>query len=244
MVNVENSVLAQNGTALDALIKTPGIQISREGSVSLRGKAGVMVLIDGRDLRMSEEDLPNFLKSMASNSIESIELITNPPAKYDASGISRIINIKLKKVKKSGYNATFTLGANTLGGYNAGISNNMRKDKTNTFIDYNYSKNIEKEYINMLRTLLSNGNLLSINQRMSDRNTAPNHSIKTGIDYALDSMNTLSLALNANFSNSENSNDIASVKNYQGKNTTFQNLVDAPLRSSQVNANAAYTFKP
>ncbi|REC42372.1 outer membrane beta-barrel family protein [Chryseobacterium pennipullorum] len=102
--NVENSVSATGGTALDALKTTPLVRIQDE-MVSIVGKGEVLVMIDDRIQRMSPEDLSSLLKSIPSDNIQSIEVITTPPAKYDAEGDNGLINIRLKKGKANSWNA-------------------------------------------------------------------------------------------------------------------------------------------
>ncbi|WP_345200685.1 outer membrane beta-barrel family protein [Chryseobacterium ginsengisoli] len=102
--NVENSVAATGGNALDALKTTPLVRVQDE-NVSIIGKGEVIVMIDDRIQRMSQDDLASLLKSIPSDNIKSIEVITTPPAKYDAEGDSGLINIKLKKAKVNSWNA-------------------------------------------------------------------------------------------------------------------------------------------
>lgn len=102
--NVENAVMATGGTALDALKATPTVRVQNE-AISIVGKGQVLVMIDDRLHRMPQEDLTVFLKSIPSDNIRSIEVITAPPAKYDAEGNSGLINIKLKKAKANSWNA-------------------------------------------------------------------------------------------------------------------------------------------
>jgi len=102
--NVENSVTATGGTALDALKSTPTVRVQNE-VISIVGKGEVLVMIDDRIQKMTPEDLTVFLKSIPSDNIKSIEVITTPPAKYDAEGNSGLINIKLKMAKANSWNA-------------------------------------------------------------------------------------------------------------------------------------------
>lgn len=102
--NVENAVMATGGTALDALKATPTVRVQNE-AISIVGKGQVLVMIDDRLHRMPQEDLVAFLKSIPSDNIRSIEVITTPPAKYDAEGNSGLINIRLKKAKANSWNA-------------------------------------------------------------------------------------------------------------------------------------------
>ena len=100
VVNVDASVTNTGTTALEVLEKSPGVIVDRNGGISLQGKAGVMVLIDDKQTFLSGADLNNLLTGMSSSQVETIELITSPSAKYDASGNAGIINIKTKKNKQ------------------------------------------------------------------------------------------------------------------------------------------------
>ena len=143
VLNVENSVLAAGNTALEILEKAPGVSVDKDGNVSLRGKTGVTVMLDGKPTYLSNEQLANLLRSTEGNAIQSIELITNPSAKYDAAGNSGIINIKLKKNKNYGTNGSLTAGVG-YGKYfktNDGLSLNHREKKFNAFGEFNYGKN-------------------------------------------------------------------------------------------------------
>jgi len=105
--NVENSVAATGGDALDALKVTPGIQV-QNNQIGMIGKSGLAVMINDRILNLSGDDLINYLKSIKSDDIQSIEVITTPPAKYDAEGNSGIINIKLKKAAPNSWSASIS----------------------------------------------------------------------------------------------------------------------------------------
>lgn len=102
--NVENSINASGGDALDMLSITPGIKVQND-KIAIIGKNTLSVMIDDKMVQLSDQDLANYLKSMPSDDIKSIEVITTPPAKYEASGNSGLVNIKLKKGKKDSWNA-------------------------------------------------------------------------------------------------------------------------------------------
>ena len=103
--NVENSIAASGGSALDALKVTPRIRVQND-QISMIGKSGISIMVDDRLMQLSGDDLINFLKTIRSDDIKSIEVITNPPVKYDAEGNSGIVNIKLKKVKQNSWSST------------------------------------------------------------------------------------------------------------------------------------------
>ena len=110
IVNVEASITSVGSSAMEVLEKSPGITVDKDGNISLKGKPGVQVYIDGRPSYLSGPDLANYLRSMSRNQLEQIEIMTNPPAKYDAAGNSGMINIRMKKNKQFGYNGSVTTG--------------------------------------------------------------------------------------------------------------------------------------
>ena len=104
VLNVEGTINAAGSDGLELLRKSPGVTVDKDENLSVNGKNGVQVYVDGRPTPLSGSDLANFLKSMQSSQIESIEIITNPSAKYEAAGNAGIINIRLKKNKAFGVN--------------------------------------------------------------------------------------------------------------------------------------------
>src|SRR4030095_733256 len=115
--------------------------VDRDDNISLSGKNGVQVYIDGRPTPLSGKDLSDYLKNIQSSLIEAIEIITNPSAKYDAAGNAGIINIRLKKNKSFGTNGSVNGGYNigVYPKYNGGLSLNHRNENVNIFGNYNYN---------------------------------------------------------------------------------------------------------
>jgi iron complex outermembrane recepter protein len=141
VVNVDASPSNAGNTALDVLEKSPGVTVDKDGNISLKGKQGVMILIDGKPAYGGGADLANLLKGMTAAQLDQIEIMTNPPAKYDASGNSGIINIKTKKSKTVGFNGSMNAGYGQ-GVYaktNSGLNLNYRRNKFNVFGSANYS---------------------------------------------------------------------------------------------------------
>ena len=134
--NVESSINATGSNALELLQKSPGIQVDNNENISMKGKTGVKIYIDGKMTQFDSKELAAYLKSINSNDIEAIEMISNPSAKYDASGNAGIINIRLKKNKKFGtngsVNTTFVQGLTPKG--NGSVNLNYRDKKVNLFL--------------------------------------------------------------------------------------------------------------
>ena len=108
--NVENSINSTGSTAYELLQKAPGVVVDNNDNIMLKGRGGVLIQIDGKDTHLSQQELADYLKSIQSVDVESIELISNPSSKYEAEGTAGIINIKLKKNKNFGTNGSVTLG--------------------------------------------------------------------------------------------------------------------------------------
>ncbi|MFB9078568.1 TonB-dependent receptor domain-containing protein [Flavobacterium procerum] len=145
--NVENSIVSDGGTALDVLSRAPGVVVSQDGDLSLRGQQGVAVMINGKLTQLSQKELANYLKSTASSNIKQIEVITNPSAKYDAAGKAGIINIILKKPNASGLKGTAfaSYGRGRKNRNSAGFNLNYNKDKWGVFGNYSYTFRGEEE---------------------------------------------------------------------------------------------------
>src|ERR1700743_3101702 len=149
-VNVQNSIMAQGSSSLDILQRSPGVIIDQHNNtISLNGKTGVMVMLDGKLMRMSMDQLITLLSGMSADNIAQIELMNTPPAKYDAEGNAGIINIVTKKNKKRGTNGSITL----TGGYgvyekaSAGLNINHNTGKVNLYGSYSYWHNHDYGYL-------------------------------------------------------------------------------------------------
>ncbi|SOD12658.1 TonB-dependent receptor [Pedobacter xixiisoli] len=115
--NIENTISAVGGDALDALKITPGVSVRNE-NITIVGKQSIRVMVDDKILELGTEDLASFLRSIPADNIKNIEVITTPPAKYDAAGGSGLINIKLKKAQSDAW--SLSLGSTYLRRYNEG----------------------------------------------------------------------------------------------------------------------------
>ena len=200
ILNVENSPVAAGASVFEVLEKSPGIYSDKNGNLSMQGKSGVQVLVDGRPTYMSNSDLTNLLKNMQSNEVQSIEIITNPSSKYDASGNAGIINIKTKKSKKYGTNGAFT-GGISYGNdpkANAGINLNNRSEKLNIFGNYNYNYNRNSRTLAIDREAIKDGVATYFVQDGTQYNEGNSHLYKLGADYIISKNNLLGLLINGN----------------------------------------------
>ena len=194
ILNVEGSINEVGSDAMELLRKSPGVTVDNDNNLSLNGKNGVQVYIDGRPTYLSAGNLADYLKTLQSSSIESIEMISNPSAKYDAAGNAGIINIRLKKNKAFGTNMSLTAGyaIGTYPKYNGAFSFNHRDHNINIFGDYSYTKNIYEGYSTQYRTQLDT---FFLQKTVLVTNTNA-HNYKFGADYFIDKKNTLGFIVN------------------------------------------------
>lgn len=132
--NVEKDINAEGGSALEIMQSIPSVEVDMEGNVSLRGSQNVTILIDGRPSTYSSiEEIP-------ASIIETVEVITNPSARYDPDGLSGIINIVLKKKREPGYHGMVMLTAGTGDKYNGTLNFNYRQNRVNLFTNVSFRK--------------------------------------------------------------------------------------------------------
>lgn len=204
--SVDQSLVSEGGSASDLLQNVPSVQTDIDGNVSLRGSSGVKVLIDGKPSLIAGGDVAQILKSIPASSIESVELITNPSAKYDAEGQSGIINIVLKRNKKLGFNGSVALTAGNRDNYNANTSLSFQNKKVNLYgnYSYRYGNRLGGGY-NNISYFKDNAITGFANQNTDSKNLEKGHNLKAGLDYYLAPKSVISFSSGVNFrDNSQN----------------------------------------
>jgi outer membrane receptor protein involved in Fe transport len=192
--NVEKSLVSQGGTATDVLKNIPSVTVDADGNVSLRGSTNVKFLVNGKQSGLIGSDPTNSLQQISASSIERIEVIDNPSAKYDPDGMSGIINIIMKKNDESGYNGIVTLNGGTLDKYNPSININYKNKSFNVYGSYNF------RLFNMfgnnasLRQNIFGDSSFYFNQNSSQHFNFMGNMANFGFDYFMDKKNTLSLS--------------------------------------------------
>lgn len=207
LVNVEASPSSAGASAMDILEKSPGISVSNDGAISLRGKAGVIVMLDGKPTYMSPTDLANLLKNMPASALDQIEIMTNPSSKYDASGNSGLINIKTKKGRNAGFNGSFTLGVTT-GIFNPNgtlyiipksqnsFNFNYKKDKFNIFGNYNPNYFRGRNELKIDRNFYNNGVVDGSSNLLTNFTFGNfNQTLKLGLDYQPNKKNVFGIVV-------------------------------------------------
>lgn len=214
VMNVENSIVSTGNTALEVLAKMPGVSVNQDGIISIRGRSGVNVLIDGKSTYLSAEQLATRLKSLNSNEIKAIELITNPSSRYDAEGNAGLLNIKLKKNASYGTNGSIDLGF----GYgknaksDAGISINHRNKSLNIFGNFANNNNKATENLDILRVVKDLDQDTYFHQYNTQTRSSYNNNYKAGIDYFINDRNTLGFLTTGYFNNGHDlSNGVTAI---------------------------------
>jgi len=188
IVNVDAMISAATSNSLEVLEKTPGVTVDINGNISLNGLSGVLVLIDGRQTYMAGQELMNYLKSLPGGLLDRIELMTNPPAKYDAAG-SAIINIRLKKNRKRGYAGNFvsSYSQGRTGRLNNVINMNYSARKINLFANFGHYTDgnyLDETYDRKLFD--ATGSIISSQQNTNDaKNRSKGIFSKIGMDYSV-----------------------------------------------------------
>jgi len=201
IVNVEGTINSIGNDALELLRRSPGVMIDKDDNISLAGKNGVQIYIDGKSTPLSGSDLSAFLKSLQSAQIESIEIITNPSAKYEAAGNAGIINIRLKKNKAFGTNGSANTGyvQGIYSKFNSGLNLNNRNKKMNVFANYNYNNGKNRMEIHLKKEQFDT--LFTQDNRIIFQNNT--HGFKAGVDYFINAKSTFGAMVNGNIASND-----------------------------------------
>lgn len=185
--NVESAITSTGSTALEILQKTSGLQVDNSNNFSLKGKNGVRIYVNGREMPLDNNSLVSYLRTINSNDIKSIEVIENPNAGYDAAGSGGIINIRLKKNQKYGTNGDISLGyiqGITPKG-NAALNLNYRNRKINIFGTLSGTLGKSQTQFNLRREQLDT----LYDQRTLIDNYNNGFNVKAGLDYYINDKN-------------------------------------------------------
>jgi outer membrane receptor protein involved in Fe transport len=193
--NVGKNITATGGTVTDVLQNVPSVSVDIDGNVALRGSSNVTVLIDGKPSGLTGANRQAALSQLPASAVEKIEVITNPSARYDADGMSGIINIVTKKDKLEGLNGNATVGIGTRNKYNASANLNYRVKKFNVFGNYSYrfDQRYGEGYSN--RQNIFTDTTWHLNQNNYSENKPQFHLGKIGLDYFLNPKNTISASV-------------------------------------------------
>lgn len=217
IINVDASPSNAGSTAMDVLEKAPGVTLDKDDNISLKGKQGVTIMVDGKPTYLSASQLADYLRSLPASAIDQIELMTNPSAKYDAAGNSGIINIKTKKNKLKGFNGNLNL-THTQGVYpkpSGSLNLNYRNGKFNFFLNAGYSHWEGFQELKITRKYLDGDAAQTVNSIFTQTTTMhfinPEANLKFGMDYYLTPKTTLGFVVSG-FHNNENTSSSSNIQ--------------------------------
>lgn len=191
--NVGKDISSTGMGALDVLNNVPSVNVDIEGQISLRGNTGVQILINGKPSVLADEQ-SNALGTLTADMIESIEVITNPSAKYEAEGTSGIINIILKKEEKKGFNGSASVNTGWPHNHSVGVSLNQRTENFNFFTQFGGGYRSLPRYSESWNQSLEDNSLVE-SDGVSYRNEQF-YNITLGSDYYINDFNTITLSGN------------------------------------------------
>lgn len=234
VINVGSLIANVGANALEVLEKSPGVIVDANGNISFKGKAGVMVLVDGRQTYLSGSNLASYLKSLPASALDQIELMDNPPAKYDAGGNAGVINIKTKKSKANGFNGSLAVsyGQAHYGQTSESVNLNYRINKVNLFGNLSHSLNHTFRKLDLDRHYFKpDGSLKSIfaqTQYIKPKSNAFN--LKLGMDYYSSPKTTWGMVFTGLYT--PNTMDNPSVNYLFNQNAELANVVTSDNHSS------------
>lgn len=239
IVNVDASPSNAGATALELLEKSPGISVDKDGNISLKGKQGVIVLMDGKQTYLSGQDLANLLRSMPASQLDQVEIMTQPSAKFDAAGNSGILNLKTKKAKTMGFNGSVNVGY-VQGNYPKSpnsFSFNYRKGKINLFTNggYTYWQSNSEQTLNRKFKLPSEDYVFD--QVGNSINSSSSVNARVGLDYNVNEKTTIGFLAGGNYSLRKNRN--ISLGDFFLENTT---QVDSSIHAANTTRNPWKNF--
>lgn len=199
VVNLDASLANAGTTMLEALEQLPGVTVDKDGNISLKGRSQVLVLIDGKQTYLAPAALATLLQNMPAAQAAQVELMDQPPARYDAAGNAGVINIRTKKIRQYGFNGAVT-AAFSQGFYpktNNNLQLNYRNGRFNYFFNYSASANKQFTRIEALRRYYNNRNEAErlLEQPSFLRSRGNNNTLRTGLDYDLSKKTTIGFVL-------------------------------------------------
>jgi outer membrane receptor protein involved in Fe transport len=240
--DAKKDLTTQSGNAMDVLKNVPSVQVDNDGNVSLRGSGNVKILIDGKPSALLSNGT-QVLQNMPANVIDKIEVINNPGAKYEAEGVSGIINIVMKQQDNSlGYNGNIKVNGGTEDKYNLSTGGSYKKGKLSLNGNSSYWNYSLPGLTNLDRTNFTSVDSRYINQVLNWKYKGLSHYGSMGMDYDLDKDNTLSLVTNV-FYYERNLNSTSNIDFFNQSNELTSNFISYNLNPrTGLNLDATFTY--
>lgn len=206
--NIGKDISSTAGNAIEVLENIPSITVDVEGNVSLRGDEGVRILVDGKVSGLAGVNSRDALRSLQADMIDRIEVVTNPSVRYDAEGTAGIINIVLKKDRRSGFNGSIDLNGGTPLKYGIGINTNYRLKKLNFFVNYAYNYRETIGSGNSRRDFFRDSGTFTTLQDTERKRQGLSNMIRTGAEYFITPNDVLTLSLMYRISDEDNNSTV------------------------------------
>ncbi|MBS1635797.1 MAG: TonB-dependent receptor [Bacteroidetes bacterium] len=246
IVNVEGTALAMGNTVYDLLARLPGVTVS-DGNISIQGKSGVKIMIDGKIQQLAGPQLMNILKSMNASQVEKIEVLRKPPVRYDAAGTGGMINIKTKKIKMTGFsgNVFTSYSQGFYGNPSGGFTLNYKGRKVNFFTGFT----AEREWFHNTERMTNAFNYNATETTLDSKSIIKVHNhyetYNLGADWFINKSNSIGIKMNGAFG--MGGEDIYTNTNYSDNNTGYRNLgfhssKPNPWIYPEFNLNAEHNF--
>lgn len=199
--NVQNSIVAAGGNVAELLQRTPGVSIDQNDQISLNGKTGVTIMIDGKIAYLPPAELATLLRSMNANNIATVEVISNPSSRYDAAGNSGMINIKMKKSTSEGFNGSVTVGTGygRYGKANGNVNLSYRTKRWAHFLNYGYVFEKRFYYAWAERISPGSGTPISFTQEIDRVQHIPSHTWQAGSEFQWNSNNSIAVSTTGSY---------------------------------------------
>ena len=193
--NVTKDIINNSGSATDVLQKIPSVSVDIDGNISLRGSGNVTVLVDGKPSGITGSSRQAILSQIPASSIESVEVITNPSAKYDPDGMSGIINIVLKKNKANGFNGSVSASVGTFDKYNGSMNLSYRNKYVNAYVNYGYRSDHRTGSGYSNRQNILSDTTFYVNNSSASVKRSESHNAKAGLDFYINDKNTIGVSV-------------------------------------------------
>ncbi|MFD0751257.1 outer membrane beta-barrel protein [Mucilaginibacter calamicampi] len=250
VVNLGASISSTGASALEVLERMPGVLIDQSGNITFKGRTGVMIMIDDKPTYLSGDNLANYLKSLPASQLEQIELMTNPPARYDAAGNAGVINIKTKRIKAAGFNGTInsSVGKAAYPFTNHSLALNYRQGKFNFFTNVAYDVRNFYRRLDLVRRYYDNNGIQtgSYTEEAYFHPLNYNPSLKLGVDYDLSRKTTIGMVLTGGINTGTNPNPLTStMRNAAGtidSTIVANNTNNSKFKNGGINLNMLHRF--
>jgi len=244
--NVQNSVVAAGGSVTEILERVPSVSIDQNDNISLNGKVGVTIMINGKVTYLPPAELATLLRSMNASNVATVEVISNPSSRYDATGNSGIINIKMKKNTLEGFNGSATVGAGygRYGKANGNVNLNFRNKKWTHFLNYGYVFNKRFYYAESERVSKGNDKTIAFTEVIHRTQKLPSHTWQAGTEWQWNAYN--SIALNTAGSYNErltDNNTVIDASSALNNNTDSTYLIDNHQQYQWYNVSSSLGYK-